>query len=156
MFKGAVVWRAYRSPNERVSCCALESVSPQARPELSVNTSRRQLLSRMYGVTGFALAVMLVPRSARACLVGRWKVRCPNGHVDVVEEVTCNHTCEKCGVVAFSGGVGQVVCPKGHSNQVTTGDKSGRAQWLCSFKCRVDGLECRLDANDRVPEHCAE
>jgi len=52
--------------------------------------------------------ILTVPIRAHACLYGTFKVRCPNG-IDIVEDGTCNHTCEKCGGKAFTEGEGYLV-----------------------------------------------
>lgn len=110
-----------------------------------MNETRREFIARAVGTLGAVGIVAAAPTPARACLVGKWEVRCPNGHDDIVDQVTCNHSCQKCGAKAFSDGVGLVVCPRGHANRVSTGNSDQRDQWLQSYKCPQDSLECRLD-----------
>jgi hypothetical protein len=117
---------------------------------------RRRLVCQLFRIMGLTmLGVSVVPGRAWACLVGKWTVRCPNGHDEIVDEVTCNYKCRKCGALAFSAGTGLLVCPNGHPNRVATGGRDDKMRWLCSFRCEVDGLECRLDAQPGLPTHCA-
>jgi hypothetical protein len=81
---------------------------------------------------------------AHACLAGRWKVRCPNGHDDIVDQVTCNHNCDECGAQAFKDGEGNVVCPNGHVNHVVTGNRDQQDRWIQSLNCAQCNAECRL------------
>ncbi|MCU1284068.1 MAG: hypothetical protein JWO13_418 [Acidobacteriales bacterium] len=107
--------------------------------------SRREFIaSTIANITGFGLLLMM-PDGAQACLYGKWKVRCHKGHDDIVEDVTCNHTCEKCGDQALTEGSGSVVCPQGHPNVVSTGTKNERDKWLRSYKCRQCGMECCIN-----------
>ena len=107
--------------------------------------SRREFLGSLIGVFGAAAIVLTVPTHAQACLYGTFKVRCPNGHIDIVEDGTCNHTCEKCGAKAFTEGEGDLVCPDGHVNHVRTGSSRRREDVTRSVKCRTCGKECKLD-----------
>jgi hypothetical protein len=106
-----------------------------------MNRTRRSFMVRVVETLGAATIIAALPRSAQACLYGKWKVRCANGHVDTVTEGTCQHVCEKCGLQAFSGDTVTVVCPEGHLNRVNTG------KLLQSFKCTTPrcGKECRID-----------
>lgn len=89
--------------------------------------------------------IFLNPRSGLACLVGTWKVRCPKGHIDTVDAVTCNHKCDTCGAIAMSDGEGDVVCPDGHVNHVVTGGRGDRDKWLTRYACTTCKKECRTD-----------
>src|SRR5882724_11000423 len=89
-----------------------------------MNKTRRTFVSGLLGAIGGASVILATPSAVRGCLVGKWKVRCPNKHCDIVDDVTCNHTCDTCHVKAFSDGVGDVVCPDGHVNHVSTGSRS--------------------------------
>jgi hypothetical protein len=109
-----------------------------------MNQTRRSYVMTVSGMLASIAMIGFVPSTAGACLVGRWKVRCPNGHDDYVDEVTCKHSCEKCGAKAVSGGDGVVVCPNGHPNRVSTGNRGQRESWLRSYKCRSCGKECCL------------
>ena len=109
-----------------------------------MQTTRREFIASTLGtITGLGL-LLSQPSDSIACLVGTWWVRCPNRHVDTVEDVTCNHTCEKCGANAVSNGNGTVVCPVGHDNYVRTGSRSERGSWLKTYRCtqRDCGREC--------------
>jgi hypothetical protein len=109
-----------------------------------VTLTRRNLISTLFAKIGAVAILASVPYSAMACLCGTWFVRCPNGHVDQVDKVTCQHECEKCGAQAFSGGDVTVVCPNGHDNRlVNTGNRDQTSQWASSLRCRTCGAECR-------------
>lgn len=108
-------------------------------------SSRRRFVTSMLGALGAIGITLTVPTRASACLYGKFKVRCPNGHVDIVEDGTCNHTCEKCDVKAFTEGEGDLVCPDGHVNHVRTGSSRRREDVTTSVKCRTCGKECRVD-----------
>ena len=111
--------------------------------------TRRQFITTVVGtIAAICTSVVLAPSPARACLYGKWKVRCPNGHDDIVDAGTCRHNCETDGVQVFSGDVVTVVCPVGHPNRVDTGTyprKHGRPV-MESYTCRVSrcGRECRI------------
>ena len=107
-----------------------------------MNKSRREFIARVIGTIGAVGIIVVAPSPAWACLAGTWKVRCPKGHDDIVEDITCNHTCEKCNTKAFSDGVGDIVCPDGHANPVRTGNRNEREKWLQSLKCSKCGKEC--------------
>jgi hypothetical protein len=68
-------------------------------------------------IIGRRLAVGLEARET-VCLEGTWIVRCPRGHDDQVDDITCNHDCEKCGLKSVDGGTADVVCPDGHATRV--------------------------------------
>ena len=108
----------------------------------NMNKTRREFIVRVVGTIGAVGVIVAAPSPAWACLAGTWKVRCPKGHDDIVEDITCNHTCEKCREKAFSDGVGDVVCPDGHANHVSTGNRNERDKWLRSLKCSKCGKEC--------------
>ena len=109
-----------------------------------MQSSRREFIASTLGTISGVGFIVARPEHARACLVGTWWVRCPNGHIDTVEDVTCNHDCEKCPARAFSNGNGTVVCPVGHNNYVQTGSSSERRRWLKTYRCRTAGCgrEC--------------
>ena len=107
--------------------------------------SRRHFLSSLIGAIGAVGILLSVPTRAHACLYGTFKVRCPNGHVDIVEDGTCNHNCDKCGAKAFTEGEGDLVCPDGHVNHVRTGSSRNRNDVTTSVKCRICRKECRID-----------
>src|SRR5215813_2320992 len=112
-----------------------------------MNKTRREFIAIAVGTVGAVGIVVATPSQARACLYGKWKVRCPDGHIDIVDEVTCNHTCEKCPKKAFVDGEGDVVCPNGHVNHVRTGNRNERDKWIDSLKCRQPGCgkECNMN-----------
>jgi hypothetical protein len=119
--------------------------------------TRRELISTLFVKLGAVAIIATIPRSAFACLSGTWFVRCPNGHVDQVDDITCQHECNTCHAQAFSGGNVTVVCPKGHDNPlVNTGskDQAKQCQFVKSFKCTYDGLECCQRAYD--PPWCSK
>lgn len=109
-----------------------------------MQSTRREFIASILGTLSAVGLILSQPDQARACLVGTWWVRCPKGHVDTVEDVTCNHDCEKCDTNAFSNGNGTVVCPVGHNNYVRTGSRWERGKWLKSYRCRTAdcGREC--------------
>ena len=111
---------------------------------MNINKTRREFIARVTGIIGAVGIIVAAPGPARACLAGTWKVRCLRGHVDIVDDITCNHKCEKCGEKAFSDGVGDVVCPDGHANPVSTGNRNERDKWLQSLKCSKCGKGCRI------------
>jgi hypothetical protein len=109
-----------------------------------MDRAKRKLIAVILtGFTGIGIN-LTVARRAQACLVGTWKVRCPNGHDDTVNDVTCNHVCEKCHADAIKDGSGCVVCPHGHAAHVSTGSRDERDEWLTSFTCPVGKSECRV------------
>ena len=74
-------------------------------------------------------------------LEGIWIVECPNGHRDIVEEVTEDHTCEKCGVAAVGDGNANVVCPNGHVSWVSgITEKHTCPNEGCGKECRLDDM----------------
>src|SRR6266404_3939426 len=97
--------------------------------------TRRKLLATLVAKVGAVGILVTAANSARACMWGTWKVRCPNGHDDIVTQGTCNHRCEKCGAQAFAAGAGYIVCPKGHANLVQTGTSRNQNEVLQSYKC---------------------
>jgi hypothetical protein len=81
-------------------------------------------------------------QTTRGFLEGTWKVRCPKGHDDIVENITRNHTCEECGVKAVDDGRAIVLCPDGHENRV----EGITRRHLCQYKLpngNACGKECR-------------
>ena len=103
--------------------------------------ARRDVLRRLGVACGVAFGSMGMPGTARACLYGKWWVKCPNGHVDMVDDGTCSHKCERCGLQVFRGNQVTVVCPNGHANTIDTG-ACGRA--CTSYKCETCGSDCRV------------
>src|ERR1043166_3980311 len=108
-----------------------------------MNTTRREFMARAVGATGAVGVIMAAPSAAQACMYGQWAVMCPNGHVDMVDEGTCQHKCERCGVQAFSDNVVTVVCRNGHPNRITTG-AANREQITQHYLCSVCKTDCRL------------
>ena len=118
-------------------------------------------ISRRKASVGVATAaVAFHPLASWACLNGKWKIRCPNGHDDFVRDITCNHRCERCRRMAFENGEGNVVCPDGHVNHVKTGTDAelctlGIESLICSAPgC---GKNCRFDPEPfelRKPKWC--
>src|SRR5215204_1007977 len=105
---------------------------------LCINQAKSPNLMRapIAAASGAFGIMMVVPSHARACMYGRWVVRCPYGdckHEDVVTEGTCQHVCDRCHRQMFSGDVITVVCPVGHGNRVSTGDA------MDSWKCYAAG-----------------
>lgn len=112
------------------------------------NTSRtrRHFIKALVALVGSSTVLLANPLVARACLYGTFIVRCRNGHDDIVEDGTCNHDCEKCGVKAFSNGEGYIVCPSGHANYVQTG--TSRRTAMTSYRCRArwpNGAVCQQE-----------
>jgi hypothetical protein len=104
--------------------------------------TRREFVRTAMEVLAAAGVVAAVPGRADACLAGRWKVSCPNGHVDLVTGITCQHVCETCRRQAFAGTVVTVVCPDGHANKVETGSDPERS--VTSVTCSICMKECRI------------
>ena len=104
-----------------------------------MNTTRREFVVRAVGVAGAVGFIAAVPVPAQACLYGKWAVLCANGHVDLVDDGTCQHVCEKCGLQVFSGDDVTVVCRNGHPNRIKTG-----APASTSFICPTCKTDCRL------------
>lgn len=111
-----------------------------------MNQTRREFSARALKTIGAIGLIVAAPNAAWACLAGTWKVRCSKNHDDTVEDITCNHRCKTCGEKAFSEGVGTVVCPAGHANHVSTGNRNEQDKWLQSLKCSVCGKECCIKA----------
>jgi hypothetical protein len=103
---------------------------------------RRGFLATLVARVVWVGIVVGTPGAASACLVGKWRVRCPNGHDDIVDEITCNHNCEKCHALAFNDGEGNIVCPNNHVNHVSTGSTGERGKWMRSHPCSRCGEEC--------------
>jgi hypothetical protein len=117
-----------------------------------MNASRNMLTKRWVATT--AAVVIVAVNVAQACLRGTWLVQCPyDKQVDQVDGVTCQHKCSKCDRQVFSGPNltdVTVVCPKGHSHLLKdTGKKDQMGKWVQSFKCPTDGLECRIDKEEK-------
>jgi hypothetical protein len=103
--------------------------------------SRRDVFRRAANGAAFAVCMFgMVPKSW-ACLYGSFWVVCPNGHVDRVDDGTCQHKCEKCGAQAFNGAKVTLRCPNGHDGVFDT-SSCGRA--CSSAKCGTCGRECRI------------
>lgn len=112
-----------------------------------MNRTRREFITSLVGAIGAVGMIMAAPSSAQACIYGTWVVRCRKGHDDTVTRGTCNHYCEKknCGEKSFSDGAGNVVCPDGHANYISTGVSRDRNKVMQSYKCRTCKKECRRD-----------
>ena len=117
------------------------------KKEEHMKGTRREFISTLILQFGAVGIIVAVPHPASACLVGKWRVICPNRHIDMVDDITCNHNCETCGAVAFSNGEGDIVCPNNHPNHVVTGSRDDRDHWLQSRKCSQCGAECRVPVN---------
>jgi len=107
--------------------------------------TRRSVLAALVAQAGSISVLVNTSAPAWACLWGRWKIRCPNGHDDIVTQGTCQHQCETCGAQAFDHGAVRIVCPNGHATLVQTGTSHDQRDLLQSYKCPQDHLECRLD-----------
>ena len=105
--------------------------------------TRRDFIARLLETSGAFGIALAMPRPAKACLYGKWKVRCPNGHDNMVDDGTCQHKCKNCRVQAFSGNDVTVVCRNGHPNRITTGagDRDHITQHYTCPSCHTD---CRL------------
>ena len=103
--------------------------------------ARRKLLQQSLMGGFFAVAALVFPSQARACLYGKWWVVCPNNHVDEVDDGTCQHKCSKCGQQCFRGNTVTVLCPKGHRNDVTS--QCDHAHCTQHFNCTTCGVDCR-------------
>ncbi len=69
-------------------------------------------------------------------LEGKFKVRCPLGHDDIVSGITHNHTCEKGPHKSVVKGSAILVCPDGHMNPVGNITRSHKC-WICEKECRL-------------------
>src|SRR5271165_7239359 len=102
-----------------------------------MRTTRREFVVTLVAQIAAIGTIMATPSRASACLVGTWKVICPNGHVDTVTQVTCQHVCQTCGAQAFSGGDVSVVCPNGHVNRLAnTGNRDRSEERRVGKECR--------------------
>lgn len=93
------------------------------------------------GASGDIRGDSTAQKRTRSYLWGTWYVRCPDGHVDKVEDATAQHVCEddKCKKQCFIDGKVTVMCPDNHTNEIAVrGRVEGR-------KCKTDGCkkECR-------------
>ena len=105
--------------------------------------TRRRFFERTLQLAAVAAVFKTAERPAYGCLWGKWRVRCPtDGEIDLVEDGTCQHRCSKDNTQVFSGNTVTVVCPNGHPNTVDSG------RLMRELKCRVDGVECRVDAEN--------
>jgi hypothetical protein len=88
-----------------------------------------------------SLAGLAKAEDKRHALYGKWHVRCPAGHVDVVTDGTRQHKCDRCKKQCFVGGKVILMCPKGHANEVKLDD----VDVLRSYKCGTKdcGAECQ-------------
>jgi hypothetical protein len=101
------------------------------------------VLTASAGLTPFAAfvrqALSVQQKRKRRALYGKWRVRCPLGHVDVVTDGTRQHECEhtvhgkKCNRQCFVNNKVTVMCPKGHANVIDLAD----VDVLTSYKCRT-------------------
>jgi hypothetical protein len=102
--------------------------------------TRRQAIVSAATSAFLVLTAFARPGSAenRHALYGKWHVRCPDGHVDVVTQGTRQHKCETSGEQCFVNEGVTVMCPKGHANVVDLRP----VDVLRSYKCTVCGVEC--------------
>jgi len=107
--------------------------------------TRRSAVATLAVMAGAIGVLVRTSNFAWACLWGKWKIRCPNGHDDIVTRGTCQHLCETCGTQAFNNGAVRIVCPNNHATLVQTGTSHDQKNVLQSFKCPIDHLECRID-----------
>lgn len=105
--------------------------------------TRREFMARIAGMTGAAGIMLAIPERAHACLYGKWAVLCPNNHVNIVDDGTCQHVCENCYVQVFSGNVVTVVCINGHPNRITTGGRN-KETITQHYICPTCYTDCRL------------
>ncbi len=92
------------------------------------------------GTAVLAITELANAADKRHSLYGKWHVRCPGGHVDVVADGTRQHKCQTCGKQCFVDGKVTVMCPSGHANTVSLDD----VDVLQSYKCKTVGCgkEC--------------
>lgn len=109
--------------------------------------TRRQAIV-VAAASGLAPLLGLAPY-ARAddkhhALHGKWHVKCPDGHVDIVTDGTKQHKCEKCGKQCFVDGKVTVVCPSMHDNVVDLKDVDVLETYKCKHKDgdKEHGKEC--------------
>jgi len=86
-----------------------------------------------------------VERNDGGCLVGTWYVQCTRGHIDQVDDITCNHNCSQCTFEnkSVDDGTAMVVCPYGHATRV----EDHTSSHLCSYRYsngNVCNTECRI------------
>lgn len=104
---------------------------------MDTNNSRRSFLKLMGGLGAFGV-LSAIPKQAHAwvALVGTWRVRCLNGHDNMVAGFTRDHRCETCGIMSVSEGSAWVVCPRcgnvDHVDGVTRQHECDR----CGAQCR--------------------
>ncbi len=106
-----------------------------------MNRTRRQFIEKMAAASGVLGLIIGTSRPARACLYGKWWVVCPNNHADLVDDGTCQHKCEECGLQAFRGSQVTVRCPNGHNNPI---DTAPCGQACTNFNCPTCGADCRV------------
>jgi len=113
-----------------------------------MQATRRQAIGA--GITSGFLALFKFAPLARAdnkrhALYGKFHVCCPNKHVDIVNDGTKQHKCEKCGGQCFVDQKVTLVCPGHHDNVVDL----SVVDVLKSYKCRhkeagrICGKECQ-------------
>jgi hypothetical protein len=108
-----------------------------------MRSTRRAFISRFVGAMGVIGTMAAFPTQARACLYGKWHVMCANRHVNSVDDGTCQHKCEQCGLQVFNGNVVTVVCRNGHPNTISTG--AGDKQHVTQhYMCPTCNTDCRL------------
>jgi len=100
-----------------------------------MKTTRRQAIRT--AITSGSIAFLKFTPLAwadnkRHALYGKFHVRCPNKHVDIVTDGTKQHKCEKCGKQCFVDQKVTLVCPAQHDNIV---DLSG-VDVLKTYKCK--------------------
>jgi len=104
--------------------------------------TRRELIATLAAKIAAFGIIVASPSAARACLIGTWKVRCLNGYDNFVDQITCNHTCEKCHAQALKDGEGNIMCPNNHINHVSTGNSGEKGRWIRSYACSTCKAEC--------------
>jgi hypothetical protein len=109
--------------------------------KVALMIGRRQLFGRVANTIALAFGYFASMPEAKACLYGKYWVVCPNGHVDTVDDGTCQHVCETCHAQVFRGAKVTLRCRNGHDGEVDTA-ACGRA--CTSVKCGTCGIECRI------------
>lgn len=103
--------------------------------------SRRRLLGQAFRATAVASFYLASVAKAKACLYGSYLVVCSKGHVDRVDQGTCQHKCETCGEQVFRGAKVTLRCPNGHSGEV---DSSVCGRACEGVNCGTCGANCRI------------
>ena len=82
-------------------------------------------------------------------LEGTWIVQCPNGHRDVVDGITNDHSCDECGLATVGDGDANVLCRNGHVSWVS-GVTEGHPCPNCGQECRLDDLPTGLSVLELI------